>query len=205
MSRTWKCKCGDFQLKLHNEPYYDVQCSCHSCVASARYIDEHHGKDKGQSSLVNDGLCSQMSCYFMTDIEFVTETPEDKMGYVKVGEDDGGIVRSYTKCCGTQVFWTGAKFPGPFRNINRNNCIYNADGSKYEPANPIGTVMVRFSFDPDAIPEPKYSIGPVGGMTIPYIGRMLGYMLFGIGKGREDDKTFFIHPKDVEEIVPITW
>ena len=71
----------------------------------------------------------------------------------------------------------------------RDNCIYNADGSKYELANPWCDFHVIISLNRNTalVPLGVSFRKPVGCWVTCYLGCF-----------------FFIHPKDVEEIVPIT-
>jgi hypothetical protein len=40
---------------------------------------------------------------------------------------------------------------------------------------------------------------------LEFVPKILGYMVFGISKGREGETDFFNNPKNVEESVPIIY
>ena len=151
-----------------------------------------------------------------------TDGTSAKFGFVKVGPK-GTIVRAYTKCCGTQIMSTGSKFPGPSRNVNRN-CVYEDIEKKlsYVDANqemftkdPIMHTMAAYSFDPDVIPEPKHSYFPFNFVLLKTMYNILSYELFGMGGKKtetdidnlpQDEKLlFYVNPRDVDDVVPITW
>lgn len=217
MALVWKCKCGEFQIKLKKEPIKCVNCHCHSCIAAARHIDEkRNGQGKnGTSSIDETTLGCAIAWVELKDTEFVDENPSDKLDYCKVGEE-GKVVRSYTKCCGSQVHCgCGKSHPVTFHMYNRNG-IYNVnedgDGvTKYEPKGYTPpNIMSKFAFTNDdpsiIIPKPKYQYAP---LSFPF------YMLpsaikakFGMGLGSLSDdamKAIYKDHEEVTEIVPITW
>jgi hypothetical protein len=144
--------------------------------------------------------------YYLTNVDILSDNPEEKLGFVKVG-DRGKIVRSYTKCCNTVLNTAGGKkFPAGFRPFNRN-CIYNSDGSKFDPPAALN-IMAEASFNPALVPEPKHK-------EIPLCSSLLCRFASGIcankccccdaGYGHHREGVFMKDPRDVTEIVPITW
>lgn len=181
-------------------------CHCHSCTSASRFITENHPEGTTQLSDITNNTGSAMSVYNLKDTIFVEGSPQDNFGYVKVGEK-GKAVRSYTKCCGTQAFTSGMPVPISYRHFNRN-CIYNEDGTKYIPDDPVPNIMLSYAFvDPSVISAetPKYNYIPLSllGLLVPdMIKTMLG--LSDMGKMANEPAMFF-KPEDVDEIVPITW
>ena len=51
-TRTFRCECNEFQLKLFGDPILNSTCHCHSCVSCARYIDSG---GRGTSAIDNHG------------------------------------------------------------------------------------------------------------------------------------------------------
>ena len=184
----------------------ELELSCHSCTAASRFITENHPEGTTQLSDITNNTGSAMSVYNLKDTIFVDGSPQDdNFGYIKVGEN-GKVVRSYTKCCGTQAFTSGMPIPLSYRHFNRN-CIYNEDGTKYIPKDPVPNLMLSYAFvDPSVVSEtPKYNYIPLSllGVVVPnMIKTMLG--LADMGK-MVDEPSMFFKPEDVDEIVPINW
>ena len=206
ITRISKCKCGKCQIRLSGEPLGNWNCHCHSCTAASRFITEKHPEGTTQLSDITNNTGSAMSVYNLKDTIFVDGSPQDdNFGYIKVGEN-GKVVRSYTKCCGTQAFTSGMPIPLSYRHFNRN-CIYNEDGTKYIPKDPVPNLMLSYAFvDPSVVSEtPKYNYIPLSllGVVVPnMIKTMLG--LADMGK-MADEPSMFFKSEDVDEIVPINW
>ena len=72
---------------------------------------------------------------------------------------------------------------------------------QYIPKKQITNSMKRFSFNPEEVPEPSYSIGPmrtIFGLIVAVINP------FGQRTDKEVMKKFEVEASEVEE-VPITW
>ena len=102
------------------------------------------------------------------------------------------------KCCGTQF---GTVFPGLYI-LNRNALYDDKEGKeKWIPKKPLPNAMAKYSFNPEEVPAPSYSIGPIG--------TMFGLITsltnpFGQRIDKEVLKKFEVEASEVEE-VPITW
>ena len=102
------------------------------------------------------------------------------------------------KCCGTQF---GTVFPGLFI-LNRNALYTDKEGEiKYIPEKQVSNAMAKWAFDPEEVPEPSYSIGPIGTMY-GLITSLINP--FGQRTDKEVMKKFEVEASEVEE-VPITW
>ena len=202
VERTWECHCGTIKAKLTGEPILTLWCHCHSCIASARLIEErtkHHGKDNRISVIHEEtgGACT--SPYAASQIEFVTPLSDGDgkslLKFVKVGEK-GSPWRCYTTCCGSQM--TQVVFPKMIA-FNTNG-IKNKDGTKYIPPPIIYNNNAQHAFDPPSVPEPK-----VG--TLRHFSYFLKFAWNGLinpmGK-KLTEKELFPDNSDVE-VVPITW
>jgi hypothetical protein len=204
VERKWVCKCGEFQIKLQGEPYIVFNCHCHSCTASARYVDVKGG---GTSAIADPSTNSgaAKAFYWLSDVDVVDDV---KLSFIKVGEK-GRIVRSYTKCCNTMLNTaSGKKFPAGFRPFNRN-CIQNADGTQYNPPNVLNG-MAKNAFDPATVPAPKVAGLPLCGTKASLCKFVTGicYMKCGCcpsGIGKNTGEAFWKDPREVTEMVPITW
>ena len=201
--KTWKCKCGKLQIKLHGDPVCSWNCHCHSCTAASRYItDKYHGTTQLSDATNRTG--SAMSLWHMKDIDFFQGSPHNNLGYVKIGEH-GKFLRSYTKCCGTQAFVAGNNLPFSYRHFNRN-CLYNEDGTRFEPeVHNIPNIMVSYAFDPTVIDEPKYNYVPLANLWMivsSTIKTKLG--MESIGK-IADEPSMLVKAQEYDEVVPITW
>jgi len=102
------------------------------------------------------------------------------------------------KCCGTQF---GTVMPG-FWGLNRNALYTDKEGKiQYIPKKQITNAMRRYAFDPEEVPEPSYSIGPmktIFGLIVAVINP------FGQRTDKEVMKRLDVDVSEVEE-VPITW
>ena len=206
VERTWKCECGKFQAKLKGEPLFVVNCHCRSCVSCMRYIDAKGEGRNTSAEAPNDNGGVAKAFYDMKDVEFVGDDPAGQLAFVKLG-DDGKNVRSYTRCCGTQLQTAGGRsFPAAFRPFNRN-CITNADGSKYDPDGVLNIFKAK-SFDPEKVPQPNGHLAAVPFLA-SFVTKILGYKFFGVGNDSdlepEKDQVFRVHGSQVSETVPITW
>ena len=208
IERTWKCSCGKFQAKLRGEPILVLNCHCRSCVSCMRHIDDK-GDGRNTSAEAPNGNGGVAKAFFyLKDVEFNDRDPAEQLEFVKLGEA-GRNVRSYTRCCGTQLNTAGGRsFPAPFRPFNRN-CIANPDGSAYspDPAN-IMNILKAKAFEPEKVPQPNGGLASVpilGG----FVARILGYKFFGFGAdstmGEEKERVYMVHGSEVSEVVPITW
>jgi hypothetical protein len=146
--------------------------------------------------------------YNMKDVEFSGENPAGQLEFLKLG-DAGKNVRSYTRCCGTQLQTAGGRsFPAAFRPFNRN-CITNADGSKYNPdPDRVPNLFKAKAFDPGKVPKPNGGLAVVPFLA-GFVGNILGYRFFGLGADPamepEKEQVFRVHGSQVTETVPITW
>ena len=180
-----------------------LSCHCHSCVASARFIDD---KQLGGTSIIKDHGVHQV-VYMANDIEFSSPnlsdtTSMDLVGFVKVGPL-GKVLRVYTKCCGTAIGHLEPKFA--FLNAN---CIFEADGSKWLAPNVIPNIMASHAFDKEVIPEPKYGMAPFSLIVqfLPVFGALLNP--FATKFPTSHDALFCdkkLMPEDKVEVVPVTW
>lgn len=167
---TFKCKCGAVQAEITGKLYAESNCHCHSCVASAQFVESKDNYD-GTSALSNSNggfayvLVKGNDINFTIDIE--SEEAHSKFDYVKVGEK-GKMARTYCKGCGTVL----GIFEKNFAFLNRN-CIYQ-DGSPYEPTSPVINIMKKHAFEPDKVPEPAAATFPLSGM-LPLIPVMWGF------------------------------
>ena len=189
---TFKCACGGVQAKLQGEPFAIFNCHCHSCVASARFIDAKHTDDKKGTSGIRD-KGSGMALYKPNKVEFTTPITADTFAACKVG-DKGKNGRSYTKCCHTQAIFCISKFIA-----FNSNCLFNDDGSLYQPEKPIQNTMKDFAFEPSEVPEPKSNMIPPMSLLLP----MMGTMMNPFGP-KVKDKNLFAN-LETAEVVPITW
>ena len=91
--------------------------------------------------------------------------------------------------------------PG-FWGLNRNALYTDEEGKeKWIPKKQITNSMKRFSFNPEEVPEPSYSIGPmktIFGLIVAVINP------FGQRTDKEVMKRLEVDVSEVEE-VPITW
>merc|ERR1719183_682681 len=191
----WRCGCGKVELEISGEPWSVGNCHCHSCVASSRFLDEKYQGEKNHTSAIASGGSSG-AFFNPNDVKILTEELPP-MGCLKVGKD-GKAVRKYCKCCGTQF---GTVMPG-FWGLNRNALYTDEEGKeKWIPKKQITNSMMRFSFNPEEVPEPSYSIGPmktIFGLIVAVINP------FGQRTDKEVMKKFDVEASEVEE-VPITW
>jgi hypothetical protein len=208
VERTWKCQCGKFQAKLKGEPLFVVNCHCRSCVSCMRHIDAKGDGRNTSAEAANGNGGVAKAFYDMKDVEFTSDNPAEQLAFVKLG-DEGKNVRSYTRCCGTQLQTAGGRsFPAAFRPFNRN-CITNADGSKYDPdPGRVLNVFKAKAFDPGKVPKPNGGLAAAP-ILAGFAAKILGYRLFGLGADSalepEKEQVFRVHGSQVTEIVPITW
>mmetsp|Transcript_394 Transcript_394/g.819 ORF Transcript_394/g.819 Transcript_394/m.819 type:complete len:204 (+) Transcript_394:57-668(+) len=203
MIRTWQCKCGQVQFKLRGEPVIVMNCHCHSCVSVARHCDDK-AAGSNISALSEGGGCAK-AMFYLENVSLPDDKLAEKLAFCKVG-DQGDIIRSYTKCCGTLVNTAGGRsFPTGFRPFNRN-CIRNEDGTPYEPKEPVINILAKYAFRPEDVPAPRRSLVPMG-ILRKFAGGAISYKLGccpGVGTlGQE--KAFHMAGADVSEVVPITW
>lgn len=179
----------------------NINCHCHSCVASARHVD---AKGSDNTSALNETGGVGKSFYYLDQVEVPKGDLDGKLEFCKVGES-GKIIRSYTKCCGTLLNTAGgAEFPAGFRPFNRS-CIKNSDGTRYSPRDVLN-VHAKSAFEPKDVPEPKAATaapkiyaGFIGGALCMKTG-----IATGVGQ-LMGDEAFFKAPSSVTEVVPITW
>ena len=134
-----------------------------------------------------------MAKYTAKNVEFTATLTPELFGALKVGEA-GRAIRLYCRCCNTLVF-------GVTRTVfafNRN-CIYNEDGSKYEPAKPVLNIQKKNAFDPSMVPDPSVETWPPLRVIIP-----LAWKFFNPFVSTVKDKALLPDPKTAE-VVPITW
>ena len=208
IERIWTCGCGKFRATLKGEPLFVVNCHCRSCVSCMRHIDAK-GDGRNTSAEAANGNGGVAKAFFdMSNVELNDDDPAKQLQFLKLGER-GINVRSYTRCCGTQLQTAGGRsFPAAFRPFNRN-CITNPDGSRYDP-DP-ATVLNIFkakAFEPDKVPKPNGGLAAVPLLT-GFVARILGYKLLGLGvdatMSEAKERVFRVHGSQVEEVVPITW
>lgn len=156
--KLWKCACGKHQFKLTGAPHAVFNCHCKSCASAAKFVAAKNDPPCTASALTAEGGVMK-ALYYLENVEKLTPEVPD-YGYVKIGQD-GGNIRVYTKCCNTPMQTAGGDgFPMGVRPFNRN-CVYNKDGSKFEPED-VPNVMAGEAFDADKVPEPKYTMLPCG-------------------------------------------
>lgn len=206
--KTWRCKCGAVELKLNGEPAVVFNCHCHSCVSCVRYIDEKAG-GTNTSALSQEGPAggAAKAMYYLENVE-IPDGLVDKLNFIKVGEK-GTAVRSYLKCCGTQLnTGSGRTFPAGFRPFNRN-CIFNADGTRFQPKGPVQAVNAKSAFEPDLVPPPKHASAPCWLICFFVKGILKNKCCScccGSGAGNlRTEEAFWYDEKKVTEVVPITW
>lgn len=200
--KAFKCGCGQFKATLAGPPVANMTCHCHSCVGSARFIDENHGKDGKGISNIDDTKGAAFAFYKLGQVDFGgNKDPRESLGVVKVG-DKGEFLRYYAKCCGTPTFMTSAKCTS--LGLNRNALFNDDEGKmKYTPATTPLNIMTKYCFgSKDDIPDPKVDmINLSAAITLfPFmISTSLG---FGAGKNK-----FAKRDEDLDraEVVPITW
>mmetsp|Transcript_20423 Transcript_20423/g.33830 ORF Transcript_20423/g.33830 Transcript_20423/m.33830 type:complete len:214 (+) Transcript_20423:165-806(+) len=208
-----KCACGQTEAKVTGEPFGMINCCCHCCVASAKFVADKNtaAKTNGTSGLTSDGTGNAIVLYKPNQLGEFTKKPEAGIGALQVG-DKGSPHRFYAKCCNTYL--TGAH--STFLGLNPN-ALYIEDGdknsTKYNPtlaptlghikgtAN-VPNVMRKFAFDPAAVPEPAFSIMPATVATLGQVSHMLN--LFGPKLKPESGLTVQAGDPSIE-VVPITW
>jgi hypothetical protein len=166
-------------------------------VAVSRFINE-----KGGTSGLDKNGGVPTSFYKARDVEFLTdvktEKSRDKFVFVKVG-DSGTLFRVYSRCCCTYLFF----IPANVLLCVNTNCIYNQDGSSFEPRLTPVNVQAKYAFDPSAVPDPKHDALPLRDMvrTFPII--VGGFLPFG--PKLTDQKGLFPDDEAKVDVVPITW
>lgn len=195
---VFKCKCGTAQAEIKGKLYAESNCHCHSCVASAKFVESKPNFD-GYSALSNGNggfayvLVKGKDINFTSDI--VSEEAHKNIDYVKVGEK-GKLARSYCKRCHTVL----GIFEKNFAFLNRN-CLFDHSGDPFKPSAPVINIMKKHAFDPDSVPEPAAA-------TFPFFGALsLMPIMWGFG-GKVAPKDSAIYAgKDLSkvEVVPITW
>ena len=153
----FKCKCGAVQADLKGKPK-SMNCHCHSCVASAKFLESKPDFD-GYSVLTDKGgfafiFAKGKDVNFTSDIQ--SEEAMKNIDYVKVGDvkvgQKGKFARTYCKSCGTVI--GGIALHMAFLN---RNAVFNQDGTPYIPAKPVINMMKKHAFDPDKVPETYYT------------------------------------------------
>lgn len=192
----WKCGCGKVKLELSAQPWNVGNCHCHSCVASARFLDQKYNDDKNHVSQIDSGSGGASGAWFMPN-EVTVLTKDSELGVLKVGPK-GKAVRKYAKCCGSQVGVVHKAFWGLSLTM-----LYEDGGctKKYVHGEPLANAMAKFAFEPDKIPEPKYSLGP-----LRTVFKLLYVVVnpFGPSTEKETLDHFDVDPEKADE-VPITW
>jgi hypothetical protein len=199
---TWRCKCGKFEFQVTNAPFDALNCHCRYCVTAGKHIAEKYGSNGTSIIGEHGGACAAF--YKFSDIDF-DAVEEDQVGHVKIG-DTGTSVRTFTKCCGTQITMAGGKdFPlGYFRPLNRN-CLFEEDGTKYKhTTEPVNAWFGGKAFDNSAVPEPKTKVAGWSffKVAIP--------LLFKKVTRLEKNEKYPDHPilmadPATAEVVPKTW
>ena len=193
--RHFRCGCGSFQAKLQGEPLFVMDCHCHSCVSTARYIDKKACPNGHSiSCLSKETGGASVAMYLYSNVEFPSSS-KTRFGFVKVGPR-GTRIRRYLKCCNTMAFGISEKLV----TFNRN-CIYNKNGTKYKlEAKPVNCIK-KFAFDPEKVPEPSNSYIPFLGFLSIFLA-----MLNPFDWPKEDEDKLHTHYNhDLVEVVPITW
>ena len=191
---SWSCKCGEIQAKLSGEPLVNLACHCHSCVATARFIEEKTNQSDLSSLKPNGGV--NASLWAVSQIDFTNDLSDSsgvsKIPFVRVGEK-GIAVRCYTKCCGTQM---ANCVLGGVISFNRSG-LKNEDGSPFQPEE-ILNLNKKHAFDPSAVPESSHETVP---LSVHF--KVLFTAMNPFSK-RVADKAFFPEADDIL-VVPITW
>ncbi|KAL7554292.1 LOW QUALITY PROTEIN: hypothetical protein ACHAWF_017938 [Thalassiosira exigua] len=192
----FKCKCGAIQAEIKGKPKADENCHCHSCVASAQFVESKPAYD-GISMLTSEGgvafsLVKGNIINFTSDI--LSEEARKNIDFV--GEK-GKLARTYCKGCGTMI----GGFKSNFAFLNRR-AVFNEDGTPYEPSGPVLNIMKKHAFDPVKVPEPSANTFPFSGI-LGFIPLLLG---FG-GKVAPNDSALYCSKDMMSKIeaVPITW
>lgn len=183
------------EIGARRYPFNTGCCHCHSCVASAKYLDDKYKDEPTHSSMLVGG--GTALAFFMPNaLETVTEGDLD-VGCLKVGAK-GKAGRLYVKCCGTQL----GVVQKAFFTLALNSLYVNEEcTNKYTPQTPLVHFMKRYAFDPEKVPEPSYSIAPLGG-TLKFLSVLINP--FGPSTKKEISEKFEFDPAETEE-VPITW
>lgn len=195
---VFKCKCGAVQAEIKGKLYAESNCHCHSCVASAKFVESKRDFN-GYSALSNSNggfayvLVKGKDINFISDI--ISEEAHKKIDYVKVGKR-GKLVRSYCKSCLTVL---GA-FEKNFAFLNRN-CLFDQGVDPYKPSAPVINIMKKHAFEPDKVPEPAAATFPLSGI-LPLLPIMWG---FGGRVASKDSSIYAGKDLSKVEVVPITW
>ena len=152
-AREWRCGCGEVRIRLEGEPLFELDCHCSACTPVARSLDAKSG-GRGISAIVNKTGVAK-SFYLLDRVKFLRG--KEKIGGVKLGVE-GQNVRAHTTCCHTMVIGD-SPVPFDFRPFNRN-AIFNLDGSKYVPADPVWGCKGGGNPWWDDVPEPKHPGDP---------------------------------------------
>ena len=204
-TRTFRCECNKFQLKLFGDPILNSTCHCNSCVSCARFIDSG---GRGTSAIDNHGGGGvALSMFQPWQVDFDSMKPklttEMTLGSVKVGQE-GKLQRLYSKCCNTMIGFVHSKFVALNRNAIYEVDAYGSDTKKqYVPTDPPHHVHTKNSFNDSTltIPEPKYDTIP-----IKLYWKLFPYMINPFGSHlKEKDYPMLFPNLDNAEIVEITW
>ena len=191
----WKCGCGKLQLELDADPFNVSACHCHSCVASSKYLDDKYKDEPNYSSGITNGAAA--GAFFMPDALKTAPGGELIIGCLKVGPK-GKSIRKYAKCCGTQL----GVVEKAFIVLGLNSLYTNQECTdKYVPREPVVNILKKYAFDPEKVPEPSYSIAPLG-RTLKFLSVLI--TPFGPSTEKEILDKFLVDPAEAEE-VPITW
>ena len=199
---TFKCKCGKVEASILNDFAAEFNCHCHSCVASARFV-EAKPTFNGYSGLIDSDGGFAYAIVKGKDIDFTSDIMSEEamknIDFVKVGET-GKVARAYCKGCGTLL----GGFQKNVAFLNRN-CMFDQSGSPYKPTKSVMNIMKKHAFEPDKVPDPSAAIMPFRAM-LTFVPLMIG---FGGGNVADKDSALLRHAGKKElsglEVVPITW
>ena len=181
------------------EPYFNLDCHCSACTPVSRYLDAKSASlgGKGISSIIKETGVAK-AFYMLDKVTWVQG--KEKVAGVKLGPE-GGNVRAYASCCGTLLIGD-SPVPFAFRPFNRL-AIRNADGTPYEPAEPVWGCKGGGNPWYDAIPEPKHEGDPQWLIDKVVALEQPDHGLGGLG-AHEGDTTpgLFPDPAKCDEFVP---
>eukprot|EP01082_Thalassiosira_pseudonana_P014024 g11788.t1 g11788 contig6:592701-593303(+) len=199
MTLTFKCKCGAVEAKIQGAPIGMTNCHCHSCVASAKFVD---AKGDGTSQLLEakegEDQGAAIALFKGNIVDFVTDLKTDgaksKIGFCKVGEK-AKFARSFCTGCNTML---GSFLPKGC--IVNRNLLTNEDGTPFQPENKIVHIMKKYAFEPEKVPEPSSNMVPIGMVFTTFI----PLIAWG-GKKVLENKALYCEDLATAEVVPITW
>lgn len=171
-----ECLCGTVKGKLEVVPgsFFHVHCFCCDCQNFASYLnnkekilDKHGGSE-----------------LFQTYPAFMEISEgKDKIGCVQLREK--GLYRWHTTCCDMPLANTMSSSKVPFVGVSVKLMKFSNEQEKMEMLGPVS--MKAFG---------KYSVGEMPtdahpGFPISYMPRILGFMLKGIFKKKNNPSPFF--------------